>query len=151
MNITCLEHSGMFCTFQKGFLKCNLSRLKAPLAGLDETLVSVSISRISRSKFLVSVSSRSRKIILQKAWSCLGLEKRLIKNSRLESRVFRVKFQEIHQEILVSFSISRISRSKFLVSVSENHFVEVSVSSRSRNFNQTWSRSRLGLAKRGLV
>ena len=59
------------------------------ISGLDETLVSVSISR---SKFLVSVSSRSRKIILQKSRSCLGLEKRLIKNSCLESRVFRVKF-----------------------------------------------------------
>ena len=35
-------------------------------------------------------------------------------------------------ETLVSVSISRISRSKFLVSVSENHFTEVSVSSRSQ-------------------
>ena len=94
----------------------NLSTTR--LARLDETLVSVSISRISRSKFLVSVSTRSRKIVLQKSWSRLGLEKRLIKNSRLKSRVFRVKFREIHQEILVLFSISRISRSKFLVSVS---------------------------------
>ena len=52
--------------------------------GLDETLVSVSISRISRSEFLVSVSknhlsefsvsSRSRKIILQNSRSRLGLE-----------------------------------------------------------------------------
>ena len=90
-------------------------RVLDQFTGLDETLVSVSISHISWSKFLVSVSSRSRKIILQKSRSRLGLEKRLIKNSHLESRVFRVKFREIHQEILVSFSISRISWSKFLI------------------------------------
>ena len=53
--------------------------------GLDETLVSVSISRISRSKFLVSVSSRSRKIILQNSGSRLGLEKRLFESSRVVS------------------------------------------------------------------
>ena len=53
--------------------------------GLDETLVSVSISRISRSKFLVSVSSRSRKIIIQNSRSRLGLEKKDFESSRLVS------------------------------------------------------------------
>ena len=47
---------------------------KRSVPELDETLVSVLISRISRSKFLVSVSSRSRKIILQTSRSRLGLE-----------------------------------------------------------------------------
>ena len=43
-------------------------------SGLDETLVSVSISRISRSIFLISVSSQSRKIMLQTSRSRLGLK-----------------------------------------------------------------------------
>ena len=78
-------------------------------AGLDETLISISISRISRSKFLVLVSSWSRKIILQKSRSRLGLGK--------------------------SFY-----RSLSLVSVSENHFSEVSVSSRVSGFRSKISR-----------
>ena len=44
--------------------------------------VSLSISRIYRSEFLVSVSSRSRKIILQKSRSRLGLGKTILQNSR---------------------------------------------------------------------
>ena len=50
----------------------------------------------------------------------------------------------------LSYFLVQISRLGLLL-VPENHFVEVSVSSRSQNFNQTWSWSRLGLAKRGLV
>ena len=50
--------------------------------GLDETLVSVSISRISRSKFLVSVSSRSRKMMFENSRSRLGLEITILENSR---------------------------------------------------------------------
>ena len=99
---------------------------------LNFSYLSVHISRLG----LVSVSENHFTEV-----SVLSLaRKKAYKNSCLESRVFRVKFWEIHQEILVSFSISRISRSKFLVSVSENHFVEVSVLCRSRNFNQTSSR-----------
>ena len=57
-------------------------RVLDQFTGLDETLVSVSISHISWSKFLVSVSSRSRKIILQKSRSRLGLEITILKSSR---------------------------------------------------------------------
>ena len=51
-------------------------------AGLDETLVSVSISRISRSKFLVSVSSWSRKMMFENSRSRLGLEITILEKSR---------------------------------------------------------------------
>ena len=66
---------------------------------------------------------------------------------------------------LVSVSEKSFSRSLGLVSVSENHFADFSVSSRSRKFDemsilvssrsrdidQVWYRSRLGLVKAGLV
>ena len=72
----------------------NPFRPHLPDAGLDETLVSVSISCISRSRFLVSVSSRSRKIILKNSRSRIGLENVVLQNSRsrlgLEKSCFRI-------------------------------------------------------------
>ena len=56
--------------------------LGSSTTGLDETLVSVSISRISRFKFLVSVSPRSRKVMFESSQSHLGLEITILENSR---------------------------------------------------------------------
>ena len=77
--------------------------------GLDETLVSVSISRISRSKFLVSVSYQSRKIILQTSRSRIGLGKSFYKSLSLVS-VSKNDFSEVSVLSRVSGFRSKISR-----------------------------------------
>ena len=131
-------------------------RKKCPdnYSGLDETLVSVSISRISRSKFLVSVSenhftevsvsSRSRKKAYKKFSSRVScFQSKISRNSSINSRLV-LDFSHF------SVQISRLS----LVSVSENHFVEVSVSSQSRiqsNLVSVSSRSRKTWSRLTLV
>ena len=119
--------------------------------GLDETLVLVSISRISRSRFLVSISENHFTEVSVSSWSRKKAYKKFSSRvSYFQSKILRNSSR--NSRLVIDFSHFLVQISHLgLVSVSENHFLEVSVSSWSQNFNQTWSWSRLGLAKCGLV
>ena len=67
-------------------LLLKISRLGLEMSEKKSKISRLGLVSVSKNHFKeVSVSSRSRKIILQKSRSRLGLEKRLIKNSRLVS------------------------------------------------------------------